>query len=229
MSTLLDSVTQQLGGGTMNQIAQQIGADPQTTNNAVQMALPMLLGGLATNASSPQGAQALDTALADHDPSLLDNLGSMLGGGGAPAGASALGGLGGGGLGGMLGGILGGGGAGGGIGGAILGHVLGGRQAGVTDGVSRATGMQPAQVGQLLMILAPIVMAALAKRKQEAGVHAGNIGSVLEQEQQQAVQRSPGLGGLLGSVFGGGAGGGNVADDIARMGPSVLGGLFGGR
>jgi len=199
MSELLDSITQQLNGGAVNQIAQQIGADPASTNTAVQAALPMLLGGLAHNASQPGGAQALDQALGAHDPSLLDQLGGMLGGGGGAmgGGAQALGGLGGG-LGGILGSVLGGG-----AGGSILGHVLGGNQSNVTNSVGQASGMQPAQVGKLLMILAPIVMAALAKRKQQQGLDANTIGPDLQQQRQQAEQRNPGLGGILGSIFGG--------------------------
>jgi hypothetical protein len=209
MSELLDSITQQLSGGAMTQIAQQIGADPATTSTAVQTALPMLLGGLAHNATQPGGAQALDNALGQHDPNLLDQLGGMLGGG-TGGGAQALGGLGG--LGGMLGGAGAGGGLGGilgsvlggGAGGSILGHVLGGNQSNVTNSVGQASGMQPAQVGKLLMILAPIVMAALAKRKQQQGLDASTIGPDLQQQRQQAEARSPNLGGILGSIFGGG-------------------------
>jgi hypothetical protein len=108
MATILDMVQQQLGGGAINQISQQIGADPSTTQSAVQMALPMLLGGLAHNTTQPGGAEALHTALDDHTTT-LDSLAGLLGGA-AGAGGDALGGLGGaagsvlGGLGGMLGG-----------------------------------------------------------------------------------------------------------------------------
>jgi hypothetical protein len=188
MSELIDSITQQLKGGAMTQIAQQIGADPGTTSTAVQAALPMLLGGLAHNASQPGGAQALDQALDAHDPSLLDKIGGMLGGGAKGSG----------GLGGILGSVLGGG-----AGGSILGHVLGGNQSNVTNSVGQTSGMQPSQVGKLLAILAPIVMAALAKRKQQQGLDASTIGPDLQAQRQQAEQRSPGLGGILGSIFGG--------------------------
>ena len=63
MASILDMVQQQLGGGAIDQISQQIGADPGTTQSAVQMALPMLLGGLAHNTTQPGGAEALHTAL----------------------------------------------------------------------------------------------------------------------------------------------------------------------
>ena len=209
--SLLDLVTQQLGGNGIRQLSQQIGADEQQTAGAVQMALPVLLGGLAKNAQSPDGAQALGRALdKDHDPGLLDNLGAMLGGGGA--------------------GALGGAGAG------ILGHVLGGRQPAVEQGLGKATGLNSGQVGKLLMILAPIVMAALAKQKQQRGVDAGGLGGMLEGEREDLQRKNPKLGGLasmldrdgdgsiiddLGKLAGGGGAGGGLG--------GMLGGILGGR
>jgi hypothetical protein len=251
-NSILDMVGQQLGGNAVGQISQQLGSDPNSTAQAIQMALPMLVGGLAHNAQSPQGAASLDSALNDHDPSLLDNFAGMLGGGAGAGGASALGGLGGlggmlggggggglgGGLGGMLGSVLGGGAAGG-----ILGHVLGGRQPAVEQGIGRATGMNQQQVGQLLLILAPLVMAALARRRQQAQqTGAGGVGDVLHQERQHVEQRAPAMGGLLGKIFGGASGqprgqqvpggvdldGDGIADEIGRTNPGSLGGLLGG-
>ena len=70
---LLDMLGQQLQGNTLTQISQQLGTDEGTTAKAVSLALPMLVGGLARNASTDQGAAALDQALTrDHDGSLLD-------------------------------------------------------------------------------------------------------------------------------------------------------------
>jgi hypothetical protein len=242
-SSILDLVGQQLGGNTVGQISQQIGSDPNSTAQAIQMALPMLVGGLAHNAQNPQGAAALDSALDSHDPGLLDNVAGFLGGGAGGGGAAALGGLlggggGGGGLGGMLGSVLAGGAAG-----KILGHVLGGRQPGVEQGIGRATGLNQGQVGKLLLILAPLVMAALAKRRQQAQqTGGGGVGEVLQQERQQVEERSPALGGVLGKIFGAGSGqsrgrpvpggvdldGDGIADEIGRVSPGSLGGLLGG-
>ena len=259
-NSILDMVGQQLGGNTVGQISQQLGADPNSTAQAIQLALPMLLGGLAHNAQQPAGAAALDSALDSHDPGLLDSFGGMLGGGGA----AALGGLGGG-TGGALGGLagaLGGGAGGGGMGGlggllgsligggaagGILGHVLGGRQPAVEQGIGRATGLDQQQVGKLLMILAPLVMAALARRRQQAQQQGmagpGGLGQVLQQEQQHVEQRAPGMGGLLGKIFSAATAaprgqqvaggidrdGDGIADEIGRVDPGLLGGLFGRR
>jgi hypothetical protein len=205
--SIVDLVTQQLGSNGMRQLSQQIGANEQQTAGAVQMALPVLLGGLARNAQTPAGAQALGAALEkDHDPGLLDNLGSMLGGAGG-------------------GGLAG-------IGGGILGHVLGGKQGAVEQGLGKATGLSGSQIGKLLMLLAPIVMAALARRKQEQGVDSGGLGGMLAGEKAAIQQKHPQLGGLTSMLDRDGDG--SIVDDIAKMaggggaGSGGLGGMLGG-
>jgi hypothetical protein len=194
--SLVDLVEQNLGQRQIQQLAQQIGADPQTTESAVQAALPMLLGGMADTARQPGGASAIGGLAGEHAGAL-----------------DALGGLGG--LAGMLGGVLGGGGGGG-----ILGSILGRHQPTVESGVQQASGLSGDQVRRLLMILAPIVLAALARQRQQqraaappaAGGGAAAVDSdhdgipdYLEQEAQQAqaraTERSPQLGGILGSIL----------------------------
>ena len=197
--SVFDTVQQSLGQDQIQQLAQQIGADPGTTENAVQAALPMLLGGMADTARQPGGASTINTLAGEQ--------------------ANALGGLGG--LGGVLGGMLGGGG-GGGLGG-ILGSILGRNESTVESGVQQASGLNGDQVRKLLMILAPIVLATLARQRQQQraslppmpGAAPGGasmmdsdhdgIPDYLEQEAQQAqaraTERQPQLGGILGSIL----------------------------
>ena len=200
MNSILEGLAGRLDNDMLEQIGRQIGADPATTANAVQMALPVLLGGLANNAASPEGAGALDAALsADHDGGLLDNLGALFGGVGTNP--RALDGAG------------------------IVDHILGGRQEAVQGGIERQTGLDRGQVFQLLALLAPIVMAYLGRRKREAGLDAGGIGGELQNERSRMEQQEPGLGGLFGQLFDQN-GDGSVVDDVMRMAPGVLGGFF---
>jgi hypothetical protein len=209
MANLLEGLSAHLKGDTLSQLSRQLGADENTTAQAVSMALPMLLGGLAREAETPEGAQSLSRALEeDHDGSLLDNVSALLGP--ATSGAAdvpvprALNGAG------------------------ILGHVLGGKREPVQQGIGRATGLNSQQVGRLLMMLAPLAMAYLGRQKRQAGAGPGEISAQLRQERQELEQRAPGLGGILGSLFGGeGADRPGFADDLARMAPNVLGSLFG--
>ncbi|HEY0159154.1 MAG TPA: DUF937 domain-containing protein [Thermoanaerobaculia bacterium] len=177
MTSVLDAVRQQLGPDTIQQLSGALGADPATTSNAISAALPALLGGLAQNAAQPEGAAALDSALDQHDGSILDNLGSAFGGGGNGAGAGALG----------------------GIGGAILGHIFGGRRGPVEEGVGKASGLNAAQVAQLMALLAPIVMGVLGRMKQTKKLDANRLPEVLNDGGGGAVGS---LGSILGGFFG---------------------------
>jgi len=133
-----------------------------------------------------------------------------------------------------LGGLLAGG---GGAGAGILGHVFGGRRDTVAEGVGKAAGLSGGQAAKLLMILAPIVMAALARRRQEAGTAdqsasgGGDLGDLLRRESDEAAQKAPGgaggLGGLLGMLDRDGDG--NPLNDLGRLGGGLGGMLGGGR
>lgn len=206
MSSIFDAVTQQLGGANLSQLSQQIGADEATTSQAVQTALPMLISGLARNASQPNGAAALTNALGDHaDGGVLGNLGALLGNPGGGAGAS------------------------------ILGHIFGNKQDAVEQGVGSATGLNKPQIGKVMMVLAPIVMAVLARRQQSQAADAPASGGqaelpqILQHEATDATKKAPSvLGGLMGMLDRDGDG--NPLNDIARMaGDSGLGGILGGR
>ncbi len=83
MADLMDGVLAQLGTGGTAQIAAALGIAPDKADGAIASALPALLGGLANNAKKPEGAAALSNALDEHDPGVFDQLGSLLGGGGA--------------------------------------------------------------------------------------------------------------------------------------------------
>ncbi len=223
-------------------ISNQIGAQPQQVQAGISTAVPALIGGLARNTQTPQGAQTLGTALdRDHDGGLLDTVMGALGGGGGQGSGmgSALGGAG---LASVLGGLMGGSGgmgSGGGMMGAlggllggrsangagILGHIFGGKQGAVEDGVSRASGLNRGQTVQLLMLLAPLLMSAIGKMKRQQGLDAQGVAGVLEQEEERATQPIPGVnkGGLMGMFDRDGDG--SIADELAKLG-AVVGGAY---
>ena len=223
-ASLVDDLMAQLQGPALNQIAAQLGTDRSQASSAIEAALPMIVGALGRNAQQPGGADALFGALQrDHGAGgggmdLGSLLGGMLGGGGA-AGA--------GGLGGLLGSVLGGGGAPASRqldAGDILGHIFGGAQPRAEAGLGQATGMSSSQSGQLLKILAPIVMAFLANRVRAGSLNSGGLGNVLGMERTR-VQNQGGLGGTLMTAVLDRDGDGDVdLSDLLRMGGSLLGG-----
>jgi len=199
MFSLQDLLGQEQGGQAVEQISQNVGAEPSAVNSAIQMALPAILGGLARNASNPEGAQSLNNTLEQHhDGSILDNLGglgSLIFGGGDqtqqqtnPAPQIDAGG--------------------------ILGHVFGNNQGQVAQQISNQSGLNMGQVAQILMMLAPIVMGYLGKQKQEQNLDAGGLSNWLGGQQEQ-IQNAP-QGGFLNSMLDR-DGDGSSMDDIASM------------
>ncbi len=193
MSSMLDALGAHLDGNTIAALADQIGADPQQTQSAVQAALPMLLAALARNSAQETGAAALRGALESHDGGLLTNLASALG----QAGHARTG-------------------------DGILGHVLGGRRPAMEQGLAGVSGLDAATAAKLLALLAPIVMGYLGRKTRTDGLDAGSLASMLNHAatgaQAQASQPASMLTALLDRD-----GDGNIADDLGSMGMGMLG------
>lgn len=187
MADITQLLTQQLLGGGLSQISQQIGADKDTTGQALSAAMPLLLSALANNASKPQGAQALHTALAqDHDGAILNNLDGFLSN---PQAANGAG---------------------------ILSHVLGDRRDTVQNGLAQGTGLDAGSIGQLLEIAAPLVMGALGQQQQQQGLDANGLSAYLGQQQQAAQAANPDLMGMVGNLLDMNKDG-SPLDDILRL------------
>lgn len=206
MSSLVDSILSNIGDDQVAAIASRLGTDPAQARNAIENAIPLIVGGMAHNASSAQGAGALHDALGAHAgfdvSSVLGNIlgGGGLGGGGGPGAGTS----------------------GGGIGGAILGHIFGANRGAADQGLGQVTGLGQQNAGQLMAILAPIVMAYLANHVQSNGLNPGSLGGMLGQQSQQIQQGGGLVGGLLNAVLN--HGGGNL--DLSHL-VSGAGGLLG--
>jgi hypothetical protein len=149
---------------------------------------------LANNASKPQGAQALSQALTkDHNGSLLNNVATFLK---DPAVVNGIG---------------------------ILGHVLGSQQPAITQALAKSTGMDPAQVAQVLQIAAPLVMAAVGREQQQQSLDPGGLANYLGGQQQAAQQSNPDLMGALNTLLDTNKDG-SALDEVAGLLGSLLGG-----
>ena len=211
----LEILARQLDGQTIDRLGQQIGATPQQTQTATAGIAQTLLGAMARKVQrDPQQASKIERALdRDNHAALLDNLGSLLGG--ASAGrqqqySRSMNGMG------------------------ILQHVLGGKTGRVADQVSKSSGLDPARVGQLMTILAPIVMGALGKSRQAQPAQSNGIGNILGAVlggggmfggTQPTPQHAPRQRSFLDAVLDRN-GDGNSSDELLSMGTQLLGGLF---
>ena len=209
MAGLLDLLNSPMGQQLISGVAGQTNQPEDKTANVLSMAMPLILGAMKKNVSTPEGAQGLMSALSsNHSGGILDNIGGLFGGGVDESVISD--------------------------GAGILGHVFGNKQPQVENALSQKSGLDAGTVAQILKIAAPIVMGYLGKQTAQSNVSDGSgmnalLGSMLggqPQENQSLIttlldadgdgsilddvagmvmgsnKKSGGLGGLLGGLFG---------------------------
>jgi hypothetical protein len=195
---LMDLLKGQLSGGLVDQLSQHLGADSSQTATAAEGIISTLLGGLNKNAASDQGANALTDALAkNHGGGILSDLLGAVTQGGTKATD----------------------------GGGMLKHILGDKLGGAVDLVSNISGLNQGQAGNLFQILAPMVMNTLGQAKQQNGLDASGIASLLANVvsgggNNQAAAQNPLLG--MVSQFLDKDKDGSVMDDLAGMAMNML-------
>ncbi len=206
MSGLLDLLNSPMGKQLINGVAGQTGQPESKTADVLSMAMPLLLGAMKKNASSPQGVEGLMNALSNkHNGSILDDLGGLFGGG---VDQSVMD-----------------------DGAGILGHVLGNKQPQVENALSQKSGLDAGAIANILKIAAPIVMGYLGRERNSGNVNDANginslLGSMLGGQPQQNQS-------LIMSLIDA-DGDGSVLDDVAGMvmgsnkKSGGLGGLLGG-
>ncbi|MGH7724561.1 MAG: DUF937 domain-containing protein [Candidatus Eiseniibacteriota bacterium] len=168
MSNLLSTLMGSLGDDGIDRIGRQLGLAPEQTKSAVLGAIPLLMGAMARNAGTAEGASSLFGALGrDHDGSVLDDIGSALGGGPTASGQG------------------------------ILGHLFGEWQNAIEQNFGRSLGLEPGKVAGMLALLAPLVMGALGRTQRQNGLDANGLASFLGGERDALQGSSPGIGGLL--------------------------------
>ena len=205
MPSLTDEIFSQLSRADVQQISSQLGTGQAQTAGAIAAALPMILGAMGRNTAQPQGAEALLGALGrDHASGggIGDILGAVLGG---QQGRQTD--------------VLG-----------QLGHIFGGQLPRAETGLGQATGLGGDKAQMLLKILAPIVMAYLAKQvfgggqAQASAPTAGALGDILGQERRQVQQQGGVGGGLLGAVLDQDGDGDLDFNDMLKAGMGMMGG-----
>jgi hypothetical protein len=170
---VLEMLEERLNGDVVGRISDMIGADPGTTGNAIDTALPLLLTAMADTLSDGDQIRSLAAAVAeDHDGSILDDVPGYV------SRAEGRGGRG------------------------ILRHVLGESRITVERGLSQITGLAVGKAGQLLTMLAPLVMGALGRVRCELALNQRGLATVLTVEQEQLNQSAPGMMGRLRRILG---------------------------
>lgn len=209
MSGILDLINSPVGKQLISGVAGETGQPENKTADVIAMAMPLLMGAMKKNTSTPSGAQGLMNALSSkHDGGILDNLGGLFTGG---VDQSVMD-----------------------DGAGILGHIFGSKQPQVENALSSKSGIDAGSVAQILKIAAPIILGYLGKQKRQQNVNSpdalsgllgGLMGGTKTANKQQSLIES-----FLDSD-----GDGSVIDDLAGMVLSSggqkkkgLGGLLGG-
>lgn len=209
MTNLIDLLNGQLSDGLIESMASQLGgADKKQTADATSAIISMMTKALAKNSASPEGRSALAGALdRDHDGSILDDLmgyatGSMQQ---QPQNTSMLNGAG------------------------ILKHILGGKQNGAIDMISQMSGLGKGQTGNLMAMLAPVIMGMLGKQKKQNNLDGGGLFDILNNTvQSQASNKRKEM--SMFEKFIDQDGDGQIMDDVTGFGLKWLTGkLFGRR
>jgi hypothetical protein len=171
MNAISQMVTQQFADAASKQIAARLGVSEGIANMAVQVAAPLILAALARNAAQPEKAEALHQAVVnDHDGSILDNITGYLS---DPQTANGA---------------------------AILEHVLGGQRSVVENNLAHVTGLDQRAAGNLMEIVAPLVLGAVGRKQQQHDFDSSGLAQYLG-EQQEKQEAAPGMMGMLSSML----------------------------
>ena len=183
--------------GAIDQIAGKLGVQSGQASSAVNAAIPAILAGLTKNTQKPEGAAALSGALEKDHDGTVLEDGSYFDSYHDKQGDN------------------------------ILGHVFGDKKPAVQSQVSALSGMDLAQGGELMKMLAPLVMGYLGKEKSSGGLDISSLSQILGGGGSGGGLQLPGgLGDILGGLTGGA---GATSSSKAKSGGlgGILGGLFG--
>ena len=190
----------------IDNLSQQIGgAEREQTRAAANGIVTAMSSAMSKTAATEQGASGLMGMLdADGDGSIIDDVMNMVSGGGGQAGGQA--------------GLMQ-------NGAGIVNSLLGGKQGGIIDMISKMSGLSGDKTGNLMSMLAPIILSALSKTGKQGGggFDIGGILNMLQGTQQKKASGNPAMD-MIGKFLDK-DGDGDFTDDL--MGS--LGGLFGGK
>ena len=163
MSALMDLLQKTIKDSSIDQLSQQLGHDNKTTSNAIDAALPMLIGALSSSAGR-DSAEGLTRALETrHDGSILDDIGGYVAKNDQSDGFG------------------------------ILGHILGPNTDAAAQMLGSASGIGTEQAGSLMATLAPVLLGALGRAKTQQNLRAGDLTRLLTDETESVKRQSPSM------------------------------------
>jgi OmpA-OmpF porin, OOP family len=176
LALLKDNLTPEM----ISKAANLVGEDHASTATAMSGILPAVLGSVVGKASTADGASSVMSMVTGggHDGGMLDNLGSMLGGG-ASTDTMLSGGSG------------------------ILSSLLGDKVGGIASIIGNFAGIKSGSANSLMSMAAPMIMGLIGKQVSSNGLNSSGLMSMLAGQKDHIAAAMPaGLGDKLGGLLG---------------------------
>jgi hypothetical protein len=147
MASILDLLNTDKGEEIISKASERTSESEEKVTQVIGMALPLLLGAMKRNISSPEGKKDLNRVLNSekHGANYLENLGDM-----DPEEMTE-------------------------DGGQILDHILGGTQNNIITTIATTLGLKNSTVAEITKMLAPTLLSILATQKKKANVDASGL------------------------------------------------------
>ncbi len=159
---IVDVLKQQLGGEVAKKLGGMVGASEGDLTKILGSALPGLLSGLGSMASSKEGAGKIADAIGGMDSSLFGNLAGMLGGSAAAKGGSMLGNL---------------------FGASLVDNL--------SAAISKFTGVNVGIVKMVLGYLTPMILGAVGKSFGGSKVDASSVSRLFSEQKSNIASSLP--------------------------------------
>jgi len=173
---LIDLAKGFLTPDVVSKLSSLVGETPAKTQQAMETIVPTLAGAACNTASTPAGVSRLMSAIssAPSPDSILGNIGSLLGGGGATENLMKTG-------------------------SGLISSLLGDKAGAVTNLVANASGIQFASASSLMNVAAPLLFSVLGRHITSGGITPTSLTSLLSSHRDTILNAvPPGLGNALG-------------------------------
>ena len=196
MSALMTLLQATIKEGSIGRLSEQLGQDEQTTSNAVDAALPMLIGALSRSAEQDKGA-GLERALdKKHDGSILDDVAGFIAKNDQKDGNG------------------------------ILGHVLGQNKDLAAQLLGSQSGIGQEKAQSLMASLAPVVLGTLGKAKASNKLTGRDLTDLLAGESKSLKKQTPSMMDAVFGMLDADGDGDTDLSDLLKQGSKGLGRFF---
>lgn len=188
MNHLLNNLSQQLTDSFFEKASATVGSNKEHTKAAFEKGLPFLIGALAKNTKTQDGAESLNKAITKkHNGSVFDHLDDLVA---HPENGEGAG---------------------------ILKHLLGSKEVKVEEFLGKKTELSQGGSKKVLQILAPMILGALGQEKKESQLNSDQLGKLLQSSAKNLKGKSKSIPMSLVMGYLDKDGDGDIKDDLFTM------------